>query len=101
MKNIFAAAVIATAALCTVDAVSALGAKADQCTKIAGFDVCYRDNGDYGADRIGVWANNLNVADITVICTGGGGNRWEGQRDTRYISYGDMEALANRWCRDY
>ena len=76
-KNIATAAIIATASLCTLDAVSALGAKADQCTKIAGYDVCYRDNGDYGADRIGVWAGNRNVADITVICTGGGGNRWE------------------------
>ena len=87
--------------LCTLDAVSAVEAKADQCRKVAGFDVCYRDNGNYGADRIAVWTNDYNVADMTVICTGGGGNRWEATRDAQYVSYGDLEALADRWCRDY
>ena len=96
-KALAATAVIATAGFFTPVAVEAQ----DYCKKIAGFDVCYRDNGNYGADRIAVWANNYNVADMTVICTGGGGNRWEATRDRNYISYGDLEALANTWCDNY
>ena len=50
MKNIFAAAVIATTALCTVDAVSASGAKAsvDWCDTISGYTFCvdYESNYD-------------------------------------------------------
>ena len=103
MKNFFKAAIIATAALCTVDAVAALGAKANtHCTTIAGYDVCYVDNGAYGSDAIGVFLpNGQNVAYMDVICTGRGGNRWEAQRNTNYVSYGDLEALANRWCSNY
>ena len=102
MKNFFAALHHRNRfSLQALDAVSALGAKADQCRRVAGFDVCYRDNGNYGADRIAVWTGDYNVADMTVICTGGGGNRWEATRDAQYVSYGDLEALANRWCRDY
>lgn len=102
-KNIAAAAAIATATLCTVDAVAALGAKANtRCTTLAGYDVCYIDNGNYGADKIGVFLpNGQNVAFMSVICTGGGGNRWEGDRNTSFISYGDMKALADTWCANY
>ena len=72
------------------------------CNTIAGYDVCYVDNGAYGSDAIGVFLpNGQRVAFMNVICTGGGGNRWQGDRNTSYISYGDMESLANRWCSNY
>ena len=67
MKNFFTAAVIATAALCTVDAISALSAKAGTGT-INGYEVVVVDSGRYDqADAITVWGP-AGVESISVTC---------------------------------
>ena len=68
----------------------------------SGWDVCTIDRGDYGTDSIGVFNNSdTMVASMRVVCTGNGGNRWSADRDTRYVSYSDLSAVANWWCRNY
>ena len=96
-------ALVATAAIAATSIFAPAAVEArTQCHTLAGFDVCYVDNGNYGTDAIGVFLpNGQRVAFMNVICTGGGGNRWEAERNTSYISYGDLEALANRWCSKY
>lgn len=96
-------ALVATAAIAATSIFAPAAVEArTHCNTVAGFDVCYIDNGNYGTDKIGVFLpNGQNVAFMSVICTGGGGNRWEADRNRQYISYGDLEALANRWCRNY
>jgi len=97
-KTLLASAAIAVIGLVATEA----GYARTSCNTVAGFDVCYVDNGNYGTDAIGVFLpNGQNVAYMNVICTGGGGNRWEADRNRQYISYGDLEALANRWCSNY
>ena len=71
------------------------------CERLGRYNICRTDNGNYGTDHIGVFIGQTNVAFMSVICTGGGGNRWEADRNANYVSYGDLEALANSWCRNY
>ena len=67
-----------------------------------GYTICTVDNGHYGSDAIGVWTpSDYRVATMNVICTGGGGNRWEANRDSRYVSYNDLSTIANWWCANY
>lgn len=68
----------------------------------SGYDVCTINRGHAGTDSIGVWnTSDTMVAHMRVICTGNGGNRWEADRDTRYVSYSDLQNVANWWCRNY
>ena len=68
----------------------------------SGWDVCTIDRGDYGTDSIGVFNNSdAMIAHMRVICTGNGGNRWSADRDTRYVSYSDLQTVANWWCANY
>ena len=92
-----AAASIAVAGTAT-GSVAATGCR----TLPSGWDICTIDRGDYGTDSIGVFnRNDAMVASMRVICTGNGGNRWSGQRDTRFVAYSDMQTIANWWCSGY
>ena len=65
MKNFFTAALITTAALCTLDAVSSLSAEAKH---INGYEVVVVDSGRYDqADAITVWGPR-GVESISVTC---------------------------------
>ena len=67
MKKFFTAAIIATAALCTLDAVSAVSAEAGTGT-INGYEVITVDSGSYSrADSITVWGPR-GVESISVTC---------------------------------
>ena len=96
-KALAATAVIAATSIIAPVAVEA----GTRCQSVGRYNVCRTDNGRYGTDYIGVFLGGTNVAFMSVICTGGGGNRWEGDRNTSFISYGDMKALADTWCANY
>ena len=67
-----------------------------------GYTICTIDNGNYGTDAIGVWTpSDRKVAHMKVICTGNGGNRWSANRNSAYVSYNDLQAVANWWCANY
>ena len=67
-----------------------------------GYTICTIDNGDYGTDKIGVWTpSDRRVATMSVICTGNGGNRWSANRNSSYVNYSDLTAIANWWCANY
>ena len=73
-----------------------------RCADIArGWELCSIDRGHAGTDSVGYFRNGEMVGYLDVICTGNGGNRWSGNRDTRYVSYQDMQNAANWWCRNY
>jgi len=102
IKNILAAVVVATAGLCVADVVTPQKVEArTTCNTVGAYRICRKDNGAYGADFIGVYRAGNEVAFMKVICTGNGGNRWEGERDGRFVSYNDMDTLAYNWCRNY
>ena len=96
-KTLLASAAIAVIGLVATEA----GYARTTCDQVGRYSICQTDNGDYGTDHIGVYIGQTNVAFMNVICTGGGGNRWEGERNSSYVSYDDMQALANNWCRNY
>lgn len=96
MKNIFAAAAIATAALCSVDAVSALGARAsvDLCDTLGGYNFCV----DYGAN-----ADVMHVGDpsgreetIAIQCFYGGG--WKYESEGQWTKY-EVEEWVKGYCQ--
>jgi hypothetical protein len=96
MKNIFTAAIIATAALCTVDAVSALGARANSnilCDTVEGFHACI----DYSSD-----ADVMHVGDpqgreetIVIQCFSGGG--WKYESEGQWTKY-EVEEWVKGYC---
>ena len=99
---------IITAAAAASIAVAGFATGADASTRCRtlpnGWDVCTINNGHYAADSIGAWNQYGNrVLTMSVICTGNGtgGHRWNGSRDTRYVSYSDMQSTADWWCRGY
>ena len=99
-KSIITAA--AAASICVAAAPMGADASTRCRTLPSGWDVCTIDRGHSGSDSIGVFnrADNM-VAHMSVVCTGNGGNRWNGNRDTRYVSYSEMQTLANWWCAGY
>ena len=93
MKNIFAAAVIASAALCTADAVTALSAKAEVTRgTIGGYTATVMQSGSYSQpDLIDIIGPNGREV-ITVTCapydwksTGPNSAAWVG-------------SIASKWC---
>jgi hypothetical protein len=95
-------ALAATALIAATSVIAPVAAEAGtRCERAGAYNICQTDNGHYGTDYIGVFRGGQNVAFMSVICTGGGGNRWEGERNASYISYNDMQTLANQWCRNY
>ena len=89
MKNFFTAAVIATAALCTVDAVSAVSAKAEH---INGYEVIVVDSGSYSeADSITVWGP-AGVESISVTCAP---YDWK-SRGANTAEF--VDSIARSWC---
>lgn len=93
---------VATASVALAGFSTGAEARSNCFTVRSGYDVCTIDNGHYGSDSIGIFnRNDRMVAFMKVICTGNGGNRWEGERDTAYISYNDMQSTANWWCANY
>ena len=60
---------------------------------------CSQDNGDFRPDVLTLTSpDGSDRTRLTVICTGGGGNRWE--------SYGNFSKQENQdvvshWCEDY
>jgi len=93
MKNIFTAAIIATAALCTADAVSALSAKAEITRgTINGYQATVMQSGSYNqADLIDIIGPNGKET-ISVTCapydwksTGPNTAAWVG-------------SIASHWC---
>ena len=64
-----------------------------------GHTISRKDNGHSGSDYIMAWDRRGNlVADMSVICTGGGGNRWSAKSA---YSKSEMQRLANSWCNNY
>jgi hypothetical protein len=89
MKNFFTAALITTAALCTLDAVSALGAKAEH---INGYEVIVVDSGSYSeADSITVWGP-AGVESISVRCAP---FDWQ-SRGANTVDF--VDSIARSWC---
>jgi len=89
MKNFFTAALITTAALCTLDAVSALGAKAEH---INGYEVIVVDSGSYSeADSITVWGP-AGVESISVTCAP---FDWK-SRGANTVDF--VDSIARSWC---
>ena len=61
------------------------------------WDFCYEDSGNLGTDILTL--SNPNGDEITkmeVVCTGGGGNRWESYGN---FSKEENQWLANHWCK--
>ena len=87
---------LAGACLVTGNAANA----ADGCaTTSTGYTICTIDRGHSGSDAIGVWNQyDQKVAQMSVVCTGNGGNRWTARSSE---SRATMQALANWWCRNY
>ena len=89
MKNFFTAALITTAALCTLDAVSALNAEAGT---INGYEVVVVDSGSYDqADAITVWGPR-GVESISVTCAP---FDWKshGANTAEFV-----DSIARKWC---
>ena len=72
-----------------------------RCHNVNGFTVCTTDRGHYGMDTINVYRKGNNVASMSVVCTGGGGNTWNANRDRSVVSYQDLKTLAGWWCNNY
>ena len=93
---------VATASIAVAGVATGAEAATGCNTLPSGWDICTIDRGDYGTDSIGVFKqNDVMVAQLSVICTGNGGHRWTGERDTRYVAYSDMQAVATWWCANY
>ena len=89
MKKFFTAAIIASAALCTLDAVSAVSAEAKH---INGYEVVVVDSGRYSeADAITVWGPN-GVESISVT---GAPFDWKshGPNTANFV-----DSIARSWC---
>ena len=63
-----------------------------------GATVCFKDNGAYSSDVIGIFAADGRESFMNIVCDGRGGNRWEakGFMTQEYYQY-----VANDWCDDY
>ena len=89
MKNFFTVALITTAALCTVDAVSSLSAEAGT---INGYEVVVVDSGSYTqADAITVWGPQ-GVESISVTCAP---FDWK-SRGANTAEF--VDSIARSWC---
>lgn len=93
---------VATASVAIAGFSSGAEARTNCFTVPSGYSVCTIDRGDYASDSIGIFnRSDRMVASMTVVCTGGGGNRWSGKRDTSAVSYNEMQTVANWWCANY
>lgn len=78
---------------------TAANAKDGCFTTSTNYTICTIDRGHSGSDAIGVWNQyDQKVAQMSVICTGNGGNRWSANTVNDRAT---MQALANWWCRNY
>ena len=93
------ASALAAVALGSFAAPEAVNARTFCNTTSNGHTICRKDNGHSGSDFIRVWnPSGTVIADMSVICTGGGGNRWTAKSS---YSKSEMQRLANSWCDNY
>ena len=103
MKNIFTAALITTAALCTIDAATTLGAKAaSYCEDIQpGVTFCAQTK-DGQTANLTLFEGNSKTIDLDVKCTNLGNGRFEFEYDGR-STYGQKATheLAGEFCEGF
>ena len=97
IKNIFAGAVIATAALCTVDAIAPHTAKAAECFRDAGYRICFNlvaQNGSYNQWNVG-FQNAHTTEYMRVTCYGKSMDSW---RSNGGLNQAEASYLARSFC---
>ena len=93
------AASLAAVALGTVGIAEDASARTRCYTTSTSHRICTTDNGHSGSDYITAWnSSGTVVSQMSVICTGGGGNRWNA---TSSYSKSENQKLANSWCDAY
>ena len=93
------ASALAAVALGTVGMPDSASARVHCSETSNGHTICRKDNGHSGSDYIMAWDRRGNlVTEMSVICTGGGGNRWTAK--SSYPKY-ENQKLANSWCDNY
>ena len=93
------ASALAAVALGTVGMPEAASARVHCSETSNGHTICRKDNGHSGSDYIMAWnPAGTVVAEMSVICTGNGGNRWTARSA---YSKSEMQKLANSWCDNY
>ena len=97
-KKIAAAALIATASLCTLDAVSTLGAKAMTCMSFDAGSLCndYLYSNRYGQVYEVAYANGREKVGMTVLCDGRNLIDWTGTK--RNMTEGQVRWVATEFC---
>lgn len=94
-KSLLAATIVA-GSLVVAPAAHAAG-----CTHTnTGWTICSRDNGRMGVDHIGMVGPQGQEGGMSILCTGGGGNRWQA-RGNAGMTRGHYQSMANHWCRNY
>jgi aspartate oxidase len=93
------AASLAAVALGTVGIAEDASARTRCHTTTTAHRICATDNGHSGTDYITAWnSSGTLVSQMSVICTGRGGNRWSA---TTSYSKSENQKLANAWCDGY
>lgn len=93
------ASALAAVALGTFGIAEGASARVNCSETSNGHTICRKDNGHSQADAIIAWnPSGTLVAEMSVICTGRGGNRWTARS---VYSKSEMQKLANSWCDNY
>lgn len=93
------ASALAAVALGTVGMPDDASARTRCYTTSTAHRICATDNGHSGTDYITAWnPQGTVVSQMSVICTGRGGNRWSAT--SSYSKY-ENQKLANSWCDAY
>ena len=97
IKNIVAAAVIATASLCVADVVTPQQAKAAECFRDSGYRICFdlvSQNGSYNRWNVG-FQNAYATEYMEVTCYGKSMDSW---RSKGGLNQSEASYLARTFC---
>ena len=83
----------------TVGTVPAFAGTMDCSRTSTNWMFCSQDNGDFRPDVLTLTSpDGSERTRVTVICTGGDGNRWESYGT---LSKTENQEISNHWCKNY